>query len=74
MTARYPEMFAIDDSASIFCARLMRGTWSIARTVSLRAASRSEQRLVLAWIGGTRSARAAFAELADLGRPAEDAP
>ena len=24
-------MFAIDDSASIFCARLMRGTWSIAR-------------------------------------------
>ena len=32
-------MFAIDDSASSFCAREMRGTLSIASTVSLRPAS-----------------------------------
>jgi len=34
-------MLAIDDSASIFCARLIRGTQSIASTVTLRAASLS---------------------------------
>ena len=33
-------MFAIDDSASIFCARLMRGTMSIAMTVAPLAAAR----------------------------------
>ncbi len=33
-------MFAIDDSASIFCAREMRGIWSTAIAVALRAASR----------------------------------
>ena len=32
-------MLAIEDSASIFCAREMRGTLSIASTVALRAAS-----------------------------------
>ena len=32
-------MFAIDDSASIFCARVMRGTWSIAIALMPRAAS-----------------------------------
>jgi hypothetical protein len=32
-------MFAIDDSASSFCAREMRGTLSIASTVARRAAS-----------------------------------
>ena len=31
-------MFAIDDSASIFCARVMRGTWSIAIAVAFAAA------------------------------------
>jgi len=34
-------MFAIDDSASSFCARLMRGTASIAIALALRATSRS---------------------------------
>jgi hypothetical protein len=33
-------MFAIELRASIFCAREMRGTWSIASAVALRAASR----------------------------------
>lgn len=31
-------MFAIEESASIFCARVMRGTWSIASTVSFFSA------------------------------------
>ena len=34
-------MFAIDDSASIFCARVMRGIWSIAMAWTFRAARRS---------------------------------
>ena len=34
MTARYPAMFAIAESVSIFCARLIRGTLSIAKTVA----------------------------------------
>ena len=34
VTARYPAMFAIDESASIFCARVMRGTQSMAITVA----------------------------------------
>ena len=38
-TARYPAMFAIDDSTSSDCAREMRGTASIASTVMGRAAS-----------------------------------
>ena len=41
-------MFAIADSASSFCARVMRGTASIASTVSLRAASRSTSALFCA--------------------------
>ena len=41
-------MFAIADSASSFCARVMRGTASIANTVSLRAASRSTSALFCA--------------------------
>ena len=40
-------MFAIDDSASIFCARVMRGTWSIAIAVTLRVGEPLDQRLVL---------------------------
>ena len=40
-------MLAIEDSASIFWARVMRGTWSIASTVTLRAASRSTRSLFL---------------------------
>ncbi len=32
-------MLAIDDSASIFCARLMRGTMSMATTVAPRSAT-----------------------------------
>ncbi len=34
-------MFAMDESASIFCARLMRGTMSIASTVTPLAFSAS---------------------------------
>jgi len=34
-------MLAIDDSASIFCARVIRGTWSMAIAVAPRAARRS---------------------------------
>ena len=41
MTARYPAMFAIAESASSFWARVMRGTASIASTVALRRASLS---------------------------------
>ena len=41
-------MFAIADSASIRCARVMRGTASIASTVTLRAASRSSSSLFCA--------------------------
>ena len=41
-------MFAIADSASSFCARVMRGTASIANTVTLRAASRSTSALFCA--------------------------
>ena len=41
-------MFAIADSASSFCARVMRGTASIANTVSLCAASRSSSGLFCA--------------------------
>ena len=40
-------MLAIDDSASIFWARVMRGTWSIASAVALRAARRSMSALFL---------------------------
>ena len=40
-------MLAIDDSASIFWARVMRGTWSMAIAVTLRAASRSTRALFL---------------------------
>ena len=40
-------MLAIDDSASIFCARVMRGTWSMAIAVTLPAASRSTSALFL---------------------------
>ena len=41
MTARYPAMFAIADSVSIFCARVIRGTLSIAKTVAFFLARRS---------------------------------
>ncbi len=41
-------MLAIADSASIRCARVMRGTASIASTVTLRAASRSSSSLFCA--------------------------
>ena len=34
ITARYPEILAIEDNASIFWARLMRGTISIATTLA----------------------------------------
>ncbi len=40
-------MLAIDDSASIFCAREMRGTWSMAMAFTLRAAMRSIRSLFL---------------------------
>ena len=39
ITARYPAMLDIEDSASIFCAREMRGTASMASTVAPRAAT-----------------------------------
>ena len=35
ITERYPAIFAIEDSASIFCARLILGTMSIAITLAL---------------------------------------
>ena len=40
-------MLAIALSASIFCARVMRGTASIARTVARRLAEPLDERLVL---------------------------
>jgi hypothetical protein len=57
-------MLAIDDSASIFCARLMRGTMSIAMTVAPLASAQLQQRLVLGGPeerSGSGPARAALA-------------
>ena len=48
-TARYPAMLAIALSASIFWARVMRGTQSIAKTVAVRAVSLSSSSLF--WAG-----------------------
>ena len=39
ITARYPAMFAIEERASIFWARLIRGIESIAKAVVLRVAN-----------------------------------
>ena len=41
-------MLAIDDSASIFCARVMRGTWSMAMAVTFARREPLDERLVLA--------------------------
>ena len=48
MTARYPIAFAVALSASIFWARVMRGTQSMPSTVALRAASISTTGLLMA--------------------------
>ena len=55
MTARYPAMLAIELSTSRDCAREMRGTASMARTVMFRAASRATRSGSMA--GLTRLAR-----------------
>ena len=41
-------MLAIDDNASIFCARVMRGIWSIASALTWRAAIRAMRSWFLA--------------------------
>jgi len=38
-TALYPAMFACDDNASMDCARVMRGTSSMAKELTLPAAN-----------------------------------